>query len=69
MQFVDFPNMHAMLTATVDRHRDQAAYCWFTAPGQTASVTWGEFYDQVRRVGKSLMALGVAPGDKVNIIS
>ena len=69
MQFVDFPNMHAMLTATVDRHRDQDAYRWFTAPGQTASVTWGEFYDQVRQVGKSLMALGVEPGDKVNIVS
>lgn len=69
MQFVDFQNTHAMLLATVDRHRDQAAYRWFTAPGQTESVTWGEFYDQVRQVGKSLMALGVEKGDKVNIIS
>jgi len=69
MQFVDFQNTHAMLLATVDRHRDQPAYRWFTAPGQTESVTWGEFYDQVRQVGKSLMALGVEKGDKVNIIS
>jgi len=69
MQFVDFQNTHAMLTATVDRFRNEAAYRWFTAPGQTESVTWGEFYDQVRQVGKSLMALGVAQGDKVNIIS
>ncbi len=69
MPFTDFPNMHAMLTATVERHRNQPAYRWFTAPGQTAAVTWGEFYDQVRQVGKSLMALGVAPGDKVNIVS
>jgi long-chain acyl-CoA synthetase len=69
MQFVDFQNTHAMLTATVDGHRNQAAYRWFTAPGQTESVTWGEFYDQVRQVGKSLMALGVDKGDKVNIIS
>jgi long-chain acyl-CoA synthetase len=69
MPFTDFPNMHAMLTATVERHRNRPAYRWFTTPGQTAAVTWGEFYDQVRQVGKSLMALGVAPGDKVNIIS
>jgi len=69
MPFTDFPNMHAMLTATVERHRNQPAYRWFTAPGQTTAVTWGAFYDQVRLVGKSLMALGVAPGDKVNIIS
>ena len=69
MQFVDFKNTHAMLMATVDRYRDQSAYRWFTAPGQTESVTWGEFYNQVRQVAKSLMALGVEPGDKVNIIS
>ena len=69
MQFVDFKNTHAMLMATVDRYRDQPAYRWFTAPGQTESVTWGEFYNQVRQVAKSLMALGVEPGDKVNIIS
>ncbi|MBC2734527.1 MAG: long-chain fatty acid--CoA ligase [Desulfobacteraceae bacterium] len=69
MQFVDFKNTHAMLMATVDRYRDQPAYRWFTAPGQTESVTWGEFYNQVGQVAKSLMTLGVEPGDKVNIIS
>ena len=69
MQFVDFKNTHAMLMATVDRYRDQPAYRWFTAPGQTESVTWGEFYNQVRQVAKSLMALGVETGDKVNIMS
>ena len=69
MQFVDFQNTHAMLTATVDRHRERPAFRWFTEPGLTASVTWGEFYDQVRQVSKALMALGVATGDKVNIVS
>jgi long-chain acyl-CoA synthetase len=69
MEFVDFQNTHAMLSATVDRHPDRPAYRWFTGPGVTAAVTWGEFYDQVRRVSKALMALGVAPGDKVNIVS
>ena len=69
MEFIEFSNVHGMLAATVDSHRDQAAYRWFTAAGQTMSVTWATFYDQVRQVVKSLMALGVEPGDKVNILS
>ncbi len=69
MQFVDFQNTHAMLSATVDRHRERPAYRWFTQPGVTAAVTWGEFYDQVRQVSKALMAIGVTPGDKVTIVS
>ncbi|MCG6905547.1 MAG: long-chain fatty acid--CoA ligase, partial [Desulfobacteraceae bacterium] len=69
MQFVDFQNTHAMLSATVDRHRGHPAYRWFTGPDVTAAVTWGEFHEQVRQVAKALMALGVALGDKVNIVS
>jgi long-chain acyl-CoA synthetase len=69
MQFVDFQNTHAMLSATVDRHRGHPAYRWFTGPGVTAAVTWGEFHEQVRQVAKALMALGVALGDKVTIVS
>ena len=69
MKFIDFPNVHAMLAATVDAHGDAAAYRWFTGPGQIRSVSWTAFYDQVRQVVKSLIALGVAPGDKVNILS
>jgi Na+-transporting NADH:ubiquinone oxidoreductase subunit F len=67
MQFVDFQNTHAMLSTTADRHRERPAYRWFTQPGVTAAVTWGEFYDQVRQVSKALMAIGVTPGDKVTI--
>jgi long-chain acyl-CoA synthetase len=69
MPFTDYQNMYAMLTATIDRYRNQPAYRWFTAPGQTEAVTWGEFGEQVKQVGKSLVALGVGPGDKVNIVS
>ena len=68
MQFVDFQNTHAMLSATVDRHRGRPAYRWFTGPGVTTAVTWGEFHDQVSQVAKALMALGVALGDKVAIV-
>ncbi len=69
MDFTDFRSIHDMLTQTVNRHGGQMAYKWFTAPGVTEGVTWDAFYDQVRQAGKSLMALGVAPGDKVNVLS
>jgi long-subunit acyl-CoA synthetase (AMP-forming) len=69
MQFTDYRSMHAMLKETVDRDTEKPAYKWFTEPGVTDSVTWGQFYDQVRAVAKSLMALGVEKGDKVNILS
>ncbi len=69
MEFIDFSSMHAMLKQTVDRCGEAIAYKWFTGPGQTDSVTWNRFYDQVRQVGKSLIALGVEKGNKVNILS
>jgi len=69
MQFTDFRNIHHMLKETVDRHVDKPAYKWFVEPGVTESVTWGEFSDQAKGVSKSLMALGVEKGDKVNIVS
>ena len=69
MAFIDYPNMYTMLKTTVDKYREAGAYRWFIAPGQTESVTWGQFHDQVRQVSKSLMALGVEKNDKVNILS
>ena len=69
MEFIDFRNTHEMLKGTVDKYRETDAYRWFTAPGQTEAVTWGQYYDQVRQVGKSLMALGVEKDNKVNILS
>jgi long-chain acyl-CoA synthetase len=69
MEFVNYSNIYAMLTETVDRYGESSAYKWFKEPGQTDSVTWNQFYGQVRQVGKSLMALGVEKGDKVNILS
>lgn len=69
MQFTDFRNIHHMLKETVDQHAEKPAYKWFVEPGVTESVTWGEFSDQAKNVSKSLMALGIEKGDKVNIIS
>ena len=69
MQFKDYANFHQMLCETVDRHGNSPAYRWFDEDGEATSVTWQEFYDQVKSVSKSLMALGVTHGDKVNILS
>ena len=58
-----------MLKATVDRHGEHTAYRSILDSGDMTSVSWNEFYDDVRRVGKSLLALGVGKGDKANILS
>ena len=69
MQVKDYPNVHAMLKETVERYSAQAAYKWLVDASRIESVTWKQFYEQVKTVAKSLMALGVKKDDKVNIIS
>lgn len=69
MPIRDFQNIHEMLKETVDRYPDEPAYKWFTGPGRLDSLTWGQFYEQVKKVSKSLIALGVKKNDKVNILS
>lgn len=69
MQFRDFRNFHEMLRETVDRHPDKTAYRWFVDKEQLVGVTWDEFYNQMKKVSKSLIALGVNKDDKVNILS
>ena len=70
MRIVDYQNIHQMLKKTVDSKSDTTAYRWFLdSEGTSESVTWAEFYDQVKQVGKSLMALDVQKGDKVIILS
>ena len=70
MAIKDFPNLYSMLRETVEEHGDGAAYRWFVDGGAgTETVTWSAFLDQVHGVAKSLIALGVEKGDKVNILS
>jgi long-chain acyl-CoA synthetase len=69
MQIKDYPNVHAILKETVNKYPEAKAYQWFQESNQLASVTWQEFYQEVTKVSKSLMALGVAKGDKINILS
>jgi len=69
MAFKDFSSVHQMLRETVDRRPSQVAYRSIREGGVTDSVTWAQFYQQVRQAAKSLIALGVAKDDKVNILS
>jgi long-chain acyl-CoA synthetase len=69
MRIVDYQNIHQLLKKTVDSKSNSTAYRWFLdSEGTSESVTWAEFYDQVKQVGKSLMALDVLKGDKVIVL-
>jgi len=67
--FKDYRNIHAMLDETVQRCGDRAAYRTILDGGETVAVTWSDFHSEVRRVARSLIALGVGKGDKANILS
>jgi long-chain acyl-CoA synthetase len=69
MEIRDFRNVHEMLKETVDRIGDRVAYRSIFDDGEMDAVSWNEFYDQVRRAGKSLIALGVGKDDKADILS
>ncbi|MEN8163413.1 MAG: long-chain fatty acid--CoA ligase [Acidobacteriota bacterium] len=69
MEFTDFRNVHHMLSETVERFGDNDAYRWILPSKATESITWKGFSEEVSRVGKSLIALGLEKGDKANILS
>jgi long-chain acyl-CoA synthetase len=69
VEFTDFRNAHEMVKETVDHNGGQLAYGWIFDDGRVESVTWNEFYDQVKKAAKSLIALGVGKGDKACIQS
>ncbi|RJP86428.1 MAG: long-chain fatty acid--CoA ligase [Desulfobacteraceae bacterium] len=66
----DYQNIHQMLKKTIDAKSNQTAYRWFLdSEGTSESVTWAEYYDQVKQASKSLMSLDVQKGDKAIILS
>jgi long-chain acyl-CoA synthetase len=69
MEIRDFRNVHEMLKETVDRFGDRTAYRSIFDSGEMDAVSWNDFYDEVRRAGKSLIALGVGKDAKANILS
>lgn len=69
MEFKDYRNVYEMLSETVDRNPDHMAYQWIQPSLEVAGVTWREFQEHVREVGKSLIAMGLEKGDKADILS
>ncbi len=69
MAFMDYQNVHAMLKDVVETAADQTAYRWFVDAQKLESVTWAEHYENVKKVAKSLIALGVSGHEKVVILS
>ncbi len=58
-----------MVKEVVDKNTDATAYRWFVDDqGNMEGISWKQFYGKARQLAKSLMALGVEKGDKVNII-
>ncbi|MDM8538197.1 long-chain fatty acid--CoA ligase [Desulfobacterales bacterium HSG17] len=68
MQFKDYDNFHQMLCDTVGTYTHDQAYRWFDKDDNATSISWQELYDQVKAVGKSLIALDMNKGDKANIL-
>ena len=69
MEFKDYANYHEMLCETVENYAEDQAFRWFDNDANATSITWKTFYNEVRAASKSLIALGVEHGDKVNILS
>lgn len=69
MEFTDFRNVDHMLRDTVERCGDDVAYRWILESKETESITWRGFSEEARRVGKSLIALGLEKGEKADILS
>ena len=70
MEPADYQNFHAMIESIVEKRPDMVAFRWFVDDqGNRDGVTWIQFYEQVKQVAKSLIAMGIKKDDKVNIIS
>lgn len=69
MSIKDYANYHEMLLETIHRCGPQDAFRWFDGDGKATTINWQTFYEQVKTVGKGLVALGIERGDKVNILS
>ena len=51
------------------QNRGQDTACLVKTDGKYGPVTWAKVWDDAKRVGKALVAVGIEPGDRVNIIA
>jgi len=69
MAIKDYCSIHELIQDTVKSYSGRDAYRWILPSGETEGLTWNAFYDELRGVAKSLIALGVEPGDTAGILS
>ena len=50
------------------QQRGNATACLVKTEGSYGPVTWAKLWEDAQRVGKALIAAGIEPGDRVNII-
>jgi len=50
------------------QNRADETACLVKRDGRYGPVTWGQLWAQAERVGKALIAVGIEPGDRVNIL-
>src|SRR5690606_10989237 len=51
------------------QNRGQDTACLVKTDGKYGPVTWAKVWNDAKRVGKALVAVGIEPGDRVNIIA
>ena len=63
-----FPNLVTMFFARARDHRD-APFLWAKEGGEWRSQSWGKVAEQVANLASALTRLGLAPGDRVMLVS
>jgi long-chain acyl-CoA synthetase len=51
------------------QNRGQDTACLVKAAGKYGPVTWAKLWTDAKRVGKALIAAGIAPGERVNVVA
>jgi long-chain acyl-CoA synthetase len=68
MDYQSCPNLAAMFLEQAERRGDRP-FLWEKREGQYRAISWREAAEQVRRAACGLRALGIAPGDRVGLVS
>ncbi|NVB38429.1 long-chain fatty acid--CoA ligase [Pseudenhygromyxa sp. WMMC2535] len=50
------------------QNRGQETACLVKSDGKYGPVSWAKLWDEAKKVGKGLIAAGIQPGDRVNVI-
>src|SRR5436305_12107966 len=68
MDYASLRSLPAMFFG-VARERAERPFLWAKRDGQYQSLSWAEAADQVSRLSRGLITLGLEPGDRVALVS